>query len=80
MFTKKGYELMKSDFALRLRQIRIKAGLSQKDFAEIIGVPEGTYKSWEHGIALPNYKNRDVICKEYPELLHLWEREKTSEI
>lgn len=65
-----------NDFGLELRKIRIRAGYTQQAFADKIGVPAATYKSWEYGTALPSFTNRDKLCNQYPELKKLWEKEK----
>lgn len=36
-------------FARRLRELRIKAGLSQEDVAKAVGVALATYYQWESG-------------------------------
>ena len=38
----------------RLKEIRESSGISQKDFAAIIGVPANTYNQWENGKRQPD--------------------------
>lgn len=63
---------------MKLKQTRIHLGLTQAKMAELIGVPLGTYKSWEYGTALPNYQARTLLTAKFPEMNMLWEREKMA--
>ena len=73
---------MNNEYGRELKKIRIRAGLTQKDMAEIIGVPMNTYKSWEYGTALPNFENREKVQEQFqmPYLDKLWERKKLENI
>jgi transcriptional regulator with XRE-family HTH domain len=37
-----------------IKQFRLNVGLSQRGFAEAVGVPHSTVYRWEKGISLPN--------------------------
>lgn len=37
-----------------LKEARLKIGLSQENFARIIGVTSGTYNRWERGVFKPH--------------------------
>lgn len=41
-----------SEFATRLKAIRLKKDLSMRNAAKLIGVPESTYREWEYGRAI----------------------------
>jgi len=41
-------------FPNRIREYRLKAGLSQRKLGEILGRGRNTISSWERGLALPN--------------------------
>lgn len=43
-------------FSLRLKELREKMGLSQRDLAEEIGVSQGTIGNWESGTREPNFE------------------------
>ncbi len=38
---------------LELKKLRLKMGLSQENFAHVIGVTAGTYNRWEKGVTKP---------------------------
>lgn len=42
-------------FKIRLKEQREKAGLSQNEFAKIIGVKQSAVGNWESGIREPNF-------------------------
>ena len=65
-----------NQIAMKLKSIRIQNGMSQRRFADFIGVPLGTYKSWEYSISVPDYRYRDLLYKLDPSLIRLWERDK----
>lgn len=44
---------MSEDIRGRIKEIRVKTGLSMKKFAELIGVTDGNISAWESGRALP---------------------------
>ncbi|MDE6059527.1 MAG: helix-turn-helix domain-containing protein [Clostridia bacterium] len=43
-------------FSLRLKELRQKNNLSQKEFAEILKVSTGTVGNWEVGLREPDFK------------------------
>lgn len=47
-------------FSERLKQLRQKRGLNQKELAELLGVEPSKYNKWENGKNCPNY---DTLCK-----------------
>ena len=61
-----------------LKAIRIKKGLTQKKMAEYMGVPMGTYKSWEYALSVPDFRYRDTLYKLDPDLIKKWERDKMA--
>lgn len=50
------------EFRLKLRQFREKAGLSQKEIAEIAGVDIKTAGNWERGVTFPKADQLWEIC------------------
>ena len=53
-----------SDFAVRLRKFRIRAGYpSAEQFALAIGLKPHTYRMYERGNTIPNLDNLTRICK-----------------
>ena len=41
------------DIKQQLKELRLKAGMTQKEFAKNLGIPIGTVRNWEQGIAAP---------------------------
>ena len=41
-------------FKIRLKQLRTGKGLSQKQLAEILSIPQSTYANWEQGRREPS--------------------------
>lgn len=64
--------------AMKLKEIRIKRGMSQRRFADSIGVPLGTYKSWEYSLSVPDYRYRETLERIDPALIKVWERDKMA--
>ena len=58
MFTNK-------DFSIRLVFLRKKAGLSQKETADIIHIERSTYAYYEIGRTTPGYKVVEDLCNLY---------------
>lgn len=48
----------------RLKELRQDTGLTQKEFAEKLGINYSTYKSYEQGISEPSHANLILIAKE----------------
>ena len=48
-----GHDMEKSDFGRRLRELRLATGLSQKDLAGRLGVPQSAVSQWEAGVHSP---------------------------
>lgn len=47
---------------LMLKELRIKAGFSQQDLAEKLGIPSRTYGAWERGENAINLRQAAAIC------------------
>ncbi|MBO5060858.1 MAG: helix-turn-helix transcriptional regulator [Clostridia bacterium] len=45
---------MNYDFHKRLKELRMRSGISQKELAKQMGVTRTTINSWESGISFPN--------------------------
>lgn len=54
---------MKYEFGRRLRKYREKMNLSQKEFAQTLGVSNSRVSNWEQGINRPDVDLLAVICK-----------------
>ncbi len=54
---------LKKQFGLRLLFLRKKAGLSQKELGEALGLSEGTMSKVERGVHGPKFDNLDVIAE-----------------
>lgn len=71
---------------LLIKRFRIEDCYPQKTVAEIIGVPLATYRSWEYGKCLPNYKNIEKLLEHYSEnedienLYQAWVEERGGKI
>ncbi|MBQ5900728.1 MAG: helix-turn-helix transcriptional regulator [Clostridia bacterium] len=51
------------NFSSVLKRIRIRQGVSQSRFCELINVPLSTYKNWEKGLFLPGFKNYKLLVE-----------------
>ena len=54
---------MKMDYTIILKRIRQQSLLSQKDFANAIGVSFSTVNRWENGKNIPNFKDLKKISE-----------------
>ena len=55
---------VKRDFAKRLKQARLEAGFKHAaQFAEAMGEPVHTYRSWERGQYLPDIPKMARLCQ-----------------
>lgn len=54
-----------SKFPARLRQVREKAGLSQSEFAERVGVSRGAISTYELGDRVPDIRFMDKVIEEF---------------
>ena len=52
----------------RLREIRLKLGMSQREVGEIVGVAPNTVGKWERGVAMPSEPHIAKLCAEFPDL------------
>lgn len=55
----------KKDFGERIRNYRIKKGLSQENLATALGKNKATISRYEKGEVLPNVKDISIICEEF---------------
>lgn len=59
-------------FHKRLKRLRTDCGLSAKEFARRLGVPESTYRTWEYGggiVGQPYLKMSELLGVSLHELL-----------
>ena len=62
--------LVKSDICKRLKRIRVKMGLTQKEVAKLMNVRRETIGTWERGTNTPN-----PICENKLQgILNNWEK------
>lgn len=50
-------------YAIKLKRFRLSKGLSQKEFADLIGVSEISVSSWERGVRKPKEKTMRIMAK-----------------
>lgn len=50
-------------FKISLEAARRNAKLTQKEFAELLGVSNSTVCNWENGVSFPNAEQIDRICE-----------------
>lgn len=53
------------EFSQRLKELRIKAGFSQKQVYEHFGIPQSTFSSWEVGKSEPSGEMLIKLCDYY---------------
>lgn len=56
---------MKNDLGKILKQERIKAGLTQRQVYEKLGIPQSTFSSWERGASQPTPARFLELCEMY---------------
>lgn len=44
-------------FSKRLKELRLKKGLTQTELGEKVGVKQNTFTNWENGKREPNFEN-----------------------
>ena len=49
-------------FPQRLKELRLKKGLTQKDIADLVHVNRVTYTNWESGNRKPSYENLSMLA------------------
>ena len=54
---------MMSKFASRLKELRKKHGLTQKEIAKLIGISQSSYSNWENGNTEPSLENVVRLAK-----------------
>lgn len=57
--------MTKEEIAKILKQLRIDAGLTQKEAAETIGRKQQTLASWETGQSQPDANTLFILCRKY---------------
>lgn len=56
---------MKKEFAQTLKDLRLKAGYTQKQVYEMLNIPQSTFSSWEVGKAEPSASMTLRLCELY---------------
>lgn len=56
---------MSKEFAKTLKELRIKAGYTQKQVYEMLNIPQSTFSSWEIGKAEPSASMTLKLCDLY---------------
>lgn len=56
---------MKKEFAQTLKDLRLKAGYTQKQVYEMLNIPQSTFSSWEIGKAEPSASMTLKLCELY---------------
>lgn len=49
-------------FSVRLKELRLQHGLTQKELAELLGVKRNKYSDWENGKCKPNYEKLEKLA------------------
>lgn len=49
-------------FSVRLKELRLQHGLTQKELAEQIGIKQNSYSDWENGECKPNYEKLEKLA------------------
>ena len=56
-------EINKKAVGQRIREIRIRQGLTLKEFGEVFGATKSNSQKWEKGLSLPNKARMVKMCK-----------------
>ena len=56
-------EINKKEVGQRIREIRIRQGLTLKEFGEVFGATKSNSQKWEKGLSLPNKARMVKMCK-----------------
>lgn len=56
-------EINKKEVGQRIREIRLRQGLTLKEFGEVFGVTKSNGQRWEKGLSLPNKARMVKMCK-----------------
>lgn len=59
---KKEEEEKQQVFSVRLKELRLQHGLTQKELVELLGVKRNTYSDWENGKCKPNYEKLEKLA------------------
>lgn len=49
-------------FHEKLKMLRKKRGLTQKEVADFLGTVQGVYSKWERGVYEPNYEDLSMLA------------------
>ena len=49
-------------FPQRLKELRLKKGLTQTELGERVGVKQNTFTNWENGKREPNFENLSMLA------------------
>jgi transcriptional regulator with XRE-family HTH domain len=53
------------EFHERLKELRVKTGLSQKDFASLLGIENSKFNKWENGKSQPDYETVRMLADHF---------------
>lgn len=59
---KKEEEEKQQVFSVRLKELRLQHGLTQKELVELLGAKRNTYSDWENGKCKPNYEKLEKLA------------------
>ena len=49
-------QITKLSLGLKIKEIRMKRGISQKNLAQMLGISPGRLSNWENGASFPDFK------------------------
>lgn len=59
---KKEEEEKQKVFSVRLKELRLQHGLTQRELVELLGIKRNKYSDWENGKCKPNYEKLEKIA------------------
>ncbi len=54
-------------FAQKIKNIRLSQNMTQKAFADFLGIGYASVQKYEIGVRKPDFKALRIICKKYPQ-------------
>jgi len=54
-------------FPQKIKNIRVSQNMTQKAFADFLGIGYASVQKYESGVRKPDYRALEIICKKFPQ-------------